>query len=147
MRIIFSLCLPRDAESVPIARHLTRRALDDFGVTSGCGDAIELAVSEACANVLDHSGAEDTYELDVVINGASCTVQVADTGLGFDASRVRPGYPSDDAERGRGLELIRLLVDRLHLDSAPDEGTVVILEKNLEFEPNSLVHRQSTSGT
>ena len=66
-RVTLSLLLPRDRLTVPVARHLTRAALMEVGVVPGDAHEVELALSEASANVVEHSGADDRYEVSVTI--------------------------------------------------------------------------------
>ena len=63
VEILLSLSLPRDADSVPVARHIVRRALAEVGVTDDCTHDVELALSEACSNVLLHSGPGREYDV------------------------------------------------------------------------------------
>ena len=69
MRISFSLSLPRDSATVPVVRRICRDALDVLGVEDECTSAIQLAVSEACTNVLKHvEGTSDEYAVDVTVD-------------------------------------------------------------------------------
>ena len=45
------------------------------------------------------------------------------------------------AESGRGLDLIRALVDRVKFISKPEEGVIVHLEKELEFDDDHPVRK------
>jgi serine/threonine-protein kinase RsbW len=140
MQITLALSLPRDAQTVPVARHIVRDAFKAVGVDDGCMADIQIALTEACTNVVDHSGPGDEYEVSVSMNDDVCTIRVIDTGHGFDSESL--GAPSDpSAERGRGLELMRALVDSVRFVSKPEAGTIVHLEKSLEFTEGSLVNR------
>lgn len=142
MVISFSLSLPRDAASVPVVRRLCKNALDDLGVHHTCVSDIELAVTEACTNVLKHAhGTDDIYETTVEINDTDCTIRVIDAGEGFDASRSGSEEVLGFAESGRGIQLIRALVDSVEFISRAEEGTVVHLEKHLVLNPNSILPR------
>lgn len=146
MVITFSLSLPRDEASVPVVRRLCKSALDDLGVEDSCVGDIELAVTEACTNVLKHAhGTADIYETTVEISDNECTIRVIDSGQGFDANAEGRGEQIDDAEDGRGIFLIRALVDNVRFISRPEEGTIVHLEKSLELKPTSILTRLSTA--
>ncbi|MGH2788132.1 MAG: ATP-binding protein [Actinomycetota bacterium] len=138
MRIEFGLCLPRDETSVPLVRHLCRATLKRLGAEAECVHDIEVAVSEACTNVLRHvSSSDDQYEVGIVIEDVLCTVRVTDAGEGFDSAVV---VGSDlAAESGRGIQLMRHLVDDLNFSSRPEEGTVVELRKGLSLEASSII--------
>ena len=142
MVITFSLCLPRDEASVPVIRRLCKSALDDLGVRDECVSDIELAVTEACTNVLKHAhGPEDDYEVTVEINDTDCTIRVIDAGAGFDHDAKGREEALAGAENGRGIHLIRALVDNVRFISRPEEGTVVHLEKRLELTDESILRR------
>lgn len=70
--------------------------------------------------------------MSVEIDGERCTIRVVDTGRGFDESVVGDGAAAD-SERGRGIQLMKALVDRVHFQSDAGTGTAVHLEKTLRF--------------
>ena len=144
MQLMISICLPRDRSSIAVTRHIVRDALSELGVTDDCAHDIAVAQSEACTNVIDHSGPGDQYEISVEVSDSRCLLSVIDTGHGFDAvDAFAAGRDSDpDAERGRGIQLMRALVDRVHFESRPDLGTAVYLEKTLYFRDDSVAARR-----
>jgi serine/threonine-protein kinase RsbW len=140
MEITFTLCLPRDEASVPVVRHLCRDALLKLGVVDDCVSDIELAVTEACTNVLFHAaGTDEQYEVVVNVDEETCEIRVVDTGSGFDAGEVGHVTSSHTAESGRGVFLMRALVDNLDFVSEPEQGTIVRLVKSLTLEPGSML--------
>ena len=142
--VTLAVCLPRDALSVPVIRRLVRHALDEVGVLEQISDDIGVALTEACANVLDHAGPGDAYEVAVTIGPARCELRVVDVGRGFDHTAVAAatGDSGDHvAERGRGLGLMRALVDHIELLSEPEAGTLVHLVKQLAFDDDAPARR------
>jgi len=129
-----SLSLPREGGSVPVVRRLAAQALRAFGVTSDDIDDVQLAISEACANVIDHAADTDTYEVKVELAANRCAITVVDQGGGFDATLV-PGVAEISAEAGRGVALMRAVVDNLDFRSEPLAGAVVHMVKNLHYDP------------
>ena len=128
-----SLSLPRESGSVPVVRRLAAQALLAFGVTADDIDDVQLAISEACANVIDHAADTDTYEVKVALAANRCAITVVDQGGGFDATVV-PGVAEISAEAGRGLALMRAMVDNLAFRSEPLAGAVVHMVKNLSYD-------------
>jgi serine/threonine-protein kinase RsbW len=150
--IKFTLSLPRDALSVPIVRRVLTSCMQTLGVSEECLRDIEVALTEACTNVLDHVLAGDEYEVVAGLNDEMCVIQVVDAGHGFDPDIHGRADADTSAEGGRGIQLIRALVDRVHFQSRPEAGTIVHLEKRLEYAEGSpmsrLLERQSlSSGT
>jgi serine/threonine-protein kinase RsbW len=146
MVITFSLSLPRDEASVPVVRRLCKNALDDLGVESECISDIELAVTEACTNVLKHAeGTTDIYETTIEFNDSDCTIRVIDSGAGFEHDSKGRDLAQEGAESGRGIHLIRALVDNVRFISRAEEGTIVHLEKKLVLRDASVLKRLSTA--
>ncbi|MGY2001753.1 ATP-binding protein [Blastococcus sp. SYSU DS1024] len=135
MNVDFNVRLPTDAHSVPLVRGLLRQALEHLAVLQPVVDEILLALTEACANVVDHAADHDVYEVDVAIDDATCRISVLDGGGGFDAEATEdaPSSPLDD--RGRGLVLMRALVDRLRFGQDEDGRHRVTFEKRLVTRP------------
>jgi anti-sigma regulatory factor (Ser/Thr protein kinase) len=132
-RVSLSLQLPRDHVSIALLRHLIRVLLAEVGVVDEDRGDVELAVSEAAANVVDHSGSEDAYEVAITLGPELAELRVVDLGRGFDHNNLALDGAIDD-ERGRGLLLMNALVDNVGFDSAPEQGTVVHLVKRLHFD-------------
>ena len=104
-------------------------------------DDVELAMSEACANVLDHAGAGEGYAISMFIGADSCSLKVVDNGNGFDHGDAHNRRVGPEAERGRGLTLMGALMDRMEFEAAPNRGTLVTLVKLVEFEARSAGER------
>jgi len=137
----FTLQLPRDALSVPIVRRVLNTSMETLGVEADCLTDIEIALTEACTNVLDHATAGDEYEVIAGLDDSVCVIDVVDTGRGFDAEHLGHAQADPSSEEGRGIQLIRSLVDRVHFRSRPERGMIVHLEKHLEFAEGSALQR------
>ena len=141
MEIKLTLALPRDEISVPVVRRLLKQAMDTLGVQPDVTHDIELALTEACTNVLDHSEAGDEYEVSAGIDGDQCVIEVVDRGAGFDGSLQGLADADPAAEGGRGIQLMRSLVDRVTFTNRPAKGAVVHLEKRLEWREGSVIQQ------
>ena len=139
MQIQLSLSLPRDEMSVPVSRHIAAQALATLGVEPECVSDIEVALTEACTNVLDHVGADDEYDVTMRVRGDLCVIEVIDTGHGFDAAMLGLRDAELTAEEGRGIQVMRALVDRVRFVNRPEEGTIVHLEKDISWRDSALV--------
>src|SRR5215210_4220987 len=136
---MLTLSFPRDEMSIPVARHIVKAALENVGVEDECVHDVEVALSEACGNVLQHSGPGDQYEVNVELADQTCSIRVIDTGRGFDFAALSGERAALSAERGRGVNLMHALVDRVKFISKPEAGTVVHLEKDLGYRKDSLL--------
>lgn len=140
----FSLALPSRALSISLIRRMLGDALRGLGVSEDCVADILVAASEACTNVVQHSQASSRYQVVAVIDDDVCVVQVIDFGCGFHGpgpAVESRGMPDDQAESGRGIRIMRALVDDLDFDSVADEGTVVHLQKRLTWSDEALIRR------
>ena len=134
MEIKLSLALPRDKLSIPVVRHVLAQSMRTLGVHPTCMDDIQLAISEACTNVLDHARDDSEYAVSAAIDDSVCVIEICDHGAGFEAGGIGHAEAEPDAEEGRGIYLMRALVDRLHFSTGSPSGTVVRLEKTLVWE-------------
>ncbi|MER7841647.1 ATP-binding protein [Streptomyces sp. NPDC096040] len=93
--------LPRLAESVPVARHLVRKALADWQLT-GLDDVAELVVTELVTNSVRHARSTTIRVTVRRLDGGKVQVAVV------DMSRTMPVLlpPTEDAVDGRGLAII-----------------------------------------
>jgi serine/threonine-protein kinase RsbW len=138
MDISFAVRLPVDSKSVPFVRGLCRQALEHLSVDTPVIEDVVLALTEACANVVDHAGPHEEYEVHVDISGNLCRISVVDQGEGFDPTAVQVTPPGSVLERGRGMMLMQALVDRLHFEHDGEGRHKVILEKHLFDTPPPL---------
>jgi serine/threonine-protein kinase RsbW len=141
--VAFSLQLPHEAGSITSARHAARQRLAAIDVSAGVLDDIELALSEACTNVLNHAGSGEGYDVAVLVRDDRCEMTVTDRGLGFDLESVRPLRSDGQAEGGRGLAIMVAVMDRVELESEAGRGTLVTLVKQLTFDRG---HREGAVG-
>ena len=139
MDISLALTLPRDEQTVPVARHIVRNAMEQVGVEETCVYDVELALSEACTNVLLHSGPGDQFVVRLDLDEHLGVIRVVDVGRGFDSARLQAEESGPEAERGRGLGLMQALVDRVDFTSRAEAGTIVTLEKVLTLTPSGLL--------
>jgi serine/threonine-protein kinase RsbW len=131
------LFLPRDAASVPVSRKVLDGCLDTLGVTADIRTDIALALSEACANVIQHAGPGDEYEVQARARDGRCIIEVLNAGPLTEAA-IPVGVPvSPTAEHGRGLKIMDAVVDDLRLTSNGREGTTVHFEKALQWVPGA----------
>jgi serine/threonine-protein kinase RsbW len=133
MRIELVVALPHERLSVPIVRHIVRAAMTDLGVRAACVYDIEVAVSEACTNVVQHAACSDKYEVRLNVEGYRCVLRIVDVGEHPGDLRIPTDPPGAEVEHGRGLLLMRTLVDTVGFDYFQEQGTVVSLEKELDY--------------
>jgi serine/threonine-protein kinase RsbW len=132
MQIGFTVRLPVDAGSVPFVRGLCRTALEHLRIEREVVDEVTLVLSEACANVVQHAGGVQDYEVRVDIEGDRCRISVFDEGGGFDPDAVAARPAGSLLDGGRGLMLMRALADTLHFERDPEGRHCVTFAKRLQ---------------
>lgn len=142
MSIWWSLQLRRDTASVPLARRLLIGAMESAGVDADVSHEMSVALSEACANAVQHGGeGPEVYQVTAWLDGDVCRIEVTDSGPGFPLSTtVTPPALRELEPGGRGLTLIEALSDRVRYDTRPDcGGAVVTFDKTLKWRESALL--------
>ena len=90
------------------------------------------AVGEALANAIEHGHSGRPIELTVRVSSDRVVATIRDGGVGF---RTEPAsatlLPGAEAERGRGLAIMRRCSDMFSIASLPGGGTVVTIGRYL----------------
>jgi serine/threonine-protein kinase RsbW len=117
---------PATPEALPDVRSFLRTCAAGAGLSEAATDDLLLAVSEACANAVLHSGSK---KFDVEWADGPRTVEVVVRDRGTFRRRVR--VPSVDGLGGFGIPLMTALTDRLEISegTAADPGTRIRLLK------------------
>ena len=100
-------------------------------------EEIQLAIIETCINASEHSKSDDKeVHIQFLVTDDELQVKITDRGVGItadtlDGSRLlgRPGAFPDLRKRGRGLQIIKALMDEVVIESSPDGTTVSFTKK------------------
>lgn len=126
------LVLPNDPARIREVRSFISEFLADLRAPLDVASEIVLAAGEAAGNAVKYGRRENKQgEIRVrcLVDGVFIRVTVADDGLGFDvAGKLEEAHPDPLAAGGRGLFLMRELMDEALIDSS-DEGTTVTLTR------------------
>ncbi len=115
--------LPAEPESVAGARHRLERWLTDTGDGRDDVLALKLALSEACANAVEHAyGPESGHSFRVLVerSGGGVVIEVSDSGR-WRAPR--------GSQRGLGLGIVKQLMDAVDVEQT-SAGTTVRMRKD-----------------
>ncbi|WP_236049107.1 ATP-binding protein [Paractinoplanes ovalisporus] len=123
------LDLPREAGSVPTVRRMLRSALAVLHIDRDAQDDLEIAITEACSNVVRHANGAENFEVSLDVADHHCSIDVRDTGDGFDPEAVG-GHTDASNESGRGLFLIKALGENVRMHSVPRRGSLIHFEKS-----------------
>jgi serine phosphatase RsbU (regulator of sigma subunit)/anti-sigma regulatory factor (Ser/Thr protein kinase) len=120
----FDVEVPADAGQLATVRHLIRRWVTAQGGSDDDCAAFAIAVTEACANAVEHAyGPGDaTIDLSAALADGEATVTVRDRG----------GWREPRGEnRGRGIPVMKEFMDDVDIETG-DDGTTVELRRRIE---------------
>ena len=117
------LALAADPKVLAHVRRAVRRWLSEYGTGAERSGEIALAVSEACANAIEHAYAPGpaSFELQAEVIDRDAVFTVRDWG------RWRPARRGN---RGRGLRIIDAAMDDVRLETTPT-GTTIVMRRRL----------------
>ena len=114
------------------------------GFDENCVEEIQLAIIETCINAFEHSRSDDQrVRIKFIIKDNELELKITDHGVGFqldpDKSPRESELESRELQkRGWGLELIKNMMDDLHVDSNENETTITLVKKKPESRLNRL---------
>lgn len=133
---VITLSFPSRLELLPVLDRVLQGINDEMGFDEDTSDAIAISVIEAGTNAIQHGHKRDaskivTFRFDLTDEALFVTVH--DTGPGFDLEAVlrhNPTTPEDLMKcSGRGIFIMREMMDRVDFEIRPHVGTTVRLQK------------------
>lgn len=121
-------------KNIRLVRSLLRTFLEFYGVDDAEIFKMELAINEALANIIEH-----TYKFDFTrkitvsfsLENEELHVTLRDFGEKIDPSKIKPQLPDGLSEGGRGIYIIKSIVDEYMFDDKVKEGNLLHLRKRL----------------
>lgn len=134
-----SMKIPSRVACIDDARQWVSERVRAAGFGDEAVGEIELALTEALANVVEHAyQGSETEEIEVATEFADETlrVRVRDWGRYFDPASYRGRDLDDPGEGGYGVFLMAQLMDDVTREPQPGGGTLLTLIKTREEEPH-----------
>lgn len=130
---LWSRSLRIDLTRLSEARSWVERMLTRLPLSSDEVFDMTLASGEALGNAVDHACCDEGICITVTSYPDRVVIEVSDCGEGFELSQDEEAAPEHGGEeRGRGIRLMRLLVDSVSIArKRVGQGTVVSLVKML----------------
>jgi serine/threonine-protein kinase RsbW len=135
----FTLHVPSSTENLALIREFVTSIAGQSGLDGSEVAALELAVDEACANVIEHAYAHDATK-EVIVRATfdqeTLRIDVEDTGLGFDPDSI----PQQEVDRliklrktgGLGMRLMKSVMDEVHYEIEPGIKNELHMVKRLK---------------
>jgi len=131
-----TLTFPGRLDSLTAINELVTRAAEAAGLDARAVCAVQLAVDEACSNIIEHAyGGEgpDPIECCCRVTDQGLTVILRDYGRPFDPTSVPdPDLQASLQDRcigGLGVYFMRQLMDKVRFDIVPGTSNTLTMEK------------------
>lgn len=135
-KMTYQLKIPSRTDNLELIRLFVTAVAAKVGFSADDINKIELAVDEACANVIKHAYHQDhkqLIELVIEIDYKKISIIITDHGKGFDISQLPHAdvkeYLAEMRVGGLGIYLMRALMDEVEFDSEPGVRTQVKMSK------------------
>jgi serine/threonine-protein kinase RsbW len=137
---------PGDGSYLGYIRGLVADLARQVGFSESEAAKVEMAVDEACSNVLEHSYAPDKQwcwqhrqpeiRLEIRTEAGRLVVEISDHGQGFDFSKYQPHAIdqrlAEMAPGGYGIPIMRQFMDEVQYSSNDRTGNTLRLVKYLK---------------
>ena len=134
----FDLSVPRELKNLRLVGDLVfsfcEFLRENFHLDDLFSHNMKLVVSEAFANSVKYTkapaGCEDVICVRAILSEPWFRLEIFDYGEGFDLENIRDAEENLDGESGRGLYIIRTLVDEVAVEKR-DERNCFVMRKKL----------------
>ncbi|HEX8288730.1 MAG TPA: ATP-binding protein [Pyrinomonadaceae bacterium] len=134
----FLLKVPSSTENLALIREFVGSIAQQSGMNAMDAGKLELAIDEACANVIEHAYGHDISK-EVVIRARfdeeTLRIDVEDTGNGFDPNAIKQEELEQLVNKrrtgGLGMRLMKTLMDEVHYEIEPGKKNELHMVKHL----------------
>ena len=135
----FTLQVPSSTENLALIREFIGSAAAQAGFDEKETGKLELAVDEACANVIEHAYGHDVSKeviIRVRLSDEMLSIDIEDTGNGFDPKLVNQEeleqLISKRKTGGLGMRLMKTLMDEVRYEIEPGKKNALHMMKRLK---------------
>ncbi len=132
----FQLTIASRVENLARIGEFVEQAARACGLNERAWCDVEMAVDEACANVIEHAYHDDRagrIDLRIERKGKDFVVVIEDYGKRFDPQKIaKPNTAAPLSERnvgGLGVYFIHKLMDRVKFDSSSGHNVLTMVKK------------------
>lgn len=135
----FALHVPSSTENLAMIRDFVGQIGNRAGMAARDVSMLELAVDEACANVIEHAYGEDSTKdvtIRATLQGDEICIDVVDTGKGFDPQAIQQKGPEaliqERRSGGLGMQLMTKVMDEVRYEIVPGVKNELRMVKKLK---------------
>ncbi len=132
----YQLKIPGETDNLEIIRLFVSSVAEKAGFNPDDISKIELAVDEACANVIKHAYTKESkglIDIAIELDYKKLVILITDHGKGFDVHQILQKdvkeYLAELRVGGLGIYLMKALMDEVEFDSQPGVKTQVRMVK------------------
>lgn len=148
----YQLKVLSQTENLELIREFVSKIAQKLGLNETDINKIELAVDEACANVIQHAYDPTInfrpLHVAIEVDFQKLTVIVTDQGKGFDFSKIRPiemnQYLAEMKVGGLGIHLIKSLMDEVEFEINPGKKNQVRMVKYFLGKKGKVIDTKTT---
>jgi len=134
-RISLEIEIPTQTRYLGLIGNIGEQLARDLSEYTGDHDLLaynlNLVLTEALSNVIKYAGGDSqVLRVCIHIDGDNLSIRVHDQGAGFDFDQLPCAEPEALAERGRGIFIIRQLMDSVDYHKTKN-GNVLEMKKKL----------------
>lgn len=140
----FIVYCPVEKFLLSILRRFVSQVVEEMGFEENDRLKIEMAVDEACSNIVLHAYGEQVtnrqqgIELKLSMEPDALTIRIQDRGKGgqpeeFQGAASIEEYQQSERDeyRGLGILIMKDFMDEIHFSTKPEAGALVIMRKFL----------------
>jgi len=138
----FMLQVPSSTENLALIREFVGSTAQQAGLSAKEAAGLEMAVDEACANVIEHAYGHDVSKeviVRVTLDDETLSIDIEDTGRGFDPGSVSQEeleqLISKRKTGGLGMRLMSKLMDEVRYEIGPGKKNALHMTKRLRKQP------------
>lgn len=133
---VITFSIPSRLELLPVLDRLVQGIAEQMEFDEDTAGEVAISVIEAGTNAIQHGHGHDAkkyvnFRFDIYPD--ELRVCVTDTGPGFDLSEISMSDPTNPEDllksRGRGIFIMRRMMDTVEFEIDPKKGTRVLLTK------------------
>lgn len=134
-QIELQLTLPREARYVSLLRGISESLLRGLDIPEETVGDVAMALTEACGNVIRHADGTEEYGVRLSVGSTVCEVEVFDMGPGPNRRTLEEANGDEsietsvNAQDGRGLPVMRALMDDLEFVREDDTTTLRLIKR------------------
>jgi len=115
---------------------ITSKIAHEVGFNESSSDDLSIVITELFNNAIHHGNKNDpakSVKIDYIIKAGHLIISVQDQGNGFIPDKLKNPLDPENllAESGRGIYLVKMLMDDTQFDIS-DQGCKIIIKKKIK---------------